>query len=270
MKISGDYHVHTAFCPHGSSDILDSYIEQAIQRGLNEISFTEHAPLPESFQDPTPLQDSAMRWEDLHEYISVIKQAKERYKRQIKINLGFEVDYIEGFEKETTDFLNEYGPFIDDGILSVHMLKTPSEDDFVCIDYSSDEFARIIQLFGSVEAVYDRYYRTVEKAIRADLGTFKPKRIGHLTLIRKFQKKYTVDQSYEAMITYLLDLIVKYHHELDINTAGLFKEHCGTIYPPEQVIYQAIEKGITLKPGSDSHQANHIGRGFEHLSDLLN
>jgi len=147
------------------------------------------------------------------------------------------------------------------------MLKTPSQDDYVCIDFSSEEFAKIIQLFGSVEGVYDRYYRTVEKAIRADLGTYKPKRIGHLTLIQKYQRKYAIDQNYNAMISHLLDLILQNNLELDMNTAGLFKEDCRMMYPPEPIILQAIEKGIPLKPGSDSHESSTIARGFDQLTN---
>ncbi|SHN17625.1 histidinol-phosphatase HisJ [Gracilibacillus kekensis] len=262
MTIKGDYHIHTPFCPHGSNDAIFMYIEQAIKKGLTELSFTEHAPLPKSFTDPTPENDSAMALEDLAAYVQSIKTAKEKYQSNIKINLGFEVDYIEGYEKETTSFLNEYGNVIDDAILSVHMLQSP-DDGYVCIDFSSDEFARIIQQFGSVEAVYDQYYKTLEKAVLSDLGPFKPKRIGHLTLIQKYQKKYAVDQSYQATIDHLLNLIRQEQLELDINTAGLYKEDCQMLYPTEEIIEQAIAKGIVLKPGSDSHESKTIARGFD-------
>ncbi|WP_058307705.1 histidinol-phosphatase HisJ [Gracilibacillus massiliensis] len=262
MTLKGDYHIHTPFCPHGSNDAVSMYIEQAIKKGLTEITFTEHAPLPKNFTDPTPEQDSAMAWEDLDAYLETIETAKKSYQSKIKINLGFEVDYIEGYEQETTSFLNEYGRVIDDAILSVHMLKSP-DDGYVCIDFSSEEFAKIIQQFGSVEAVHYQYYQTLEKAVLSDLGAFKPKRIGHLTLIQKYQKKYAVDQSYQATIDHLLNLIKQEQLELDLNTAGLYKEDCQMLYPPEEIIEQAIAKGIVLKPGSDSHESKTIARGFD-------
>ncbi|MGP4041189.1 histidinol-phosphatase HisJ [Gracilibacillus sp. D59] len=264
MNMRGDYHVHTPFCPHGSNDSIEMYIERAIEKGMNELSFTEHAPLPVNFNDPTPDQDSAMSWEDLDAYIQIIENAKQKYKSKIKINLGFEIDYIEGYEDDTTSFLDQYGHYIDDAILSVHMLRTP-DHNYVCIDFSSEEFARIIQLFGSVEAVYDQYYRTIEKAIISDLGAHKPNRIGHLTLIHKYQRKYAVDQSYNATIARLLDLIQEHQLELDINTAGLYKDDCLELYPPISIIEQVIEKGISWKPGSDSHASETIARGFDQL-----
>ncbi|QGH34660.1 histidinol-phosphatase HisJ [Gracilibacillus salitolerans] len=264
MHMNGDYHVHTPFCPHGSNDSIEMYIEQALEKGIKELSFTEHAPLPVDFTDPTPDQDSAMSWEDLDAYIQLIENAKKTYKSQIKINLGFEVDYIEGYEEATTSFLDRYSHYIDDAILSVHMLRTP-DYNYVCLDFSSEEFARIIQLFGSVEAVYDKYYRTIEKAIISDLGAFKPNRIGHLTLIHKYQRKYAVDQSYNVTIERLLDLIQEHHLELDVNTAGLYKEDCQELYPPLPIIEKAIQKGIRWKPGSDSHVSGTIARGFDQL-----
>ena len=54
-----DGHVHTPFCPHGSKDHFEEYIEKALALGFKEISFTEHAPLPEGFIDTTPTKEVA-------------------------------------------------------------------------------------------------------------------------------------------------------------------------------------------------------------------
>ena len=42
-----DGHIHSPFCPHGTDDSLESYVEEALKQGLVEMSFTEHMPLPE-------------------------------------------------------------------------------------------------------------------------------------------------------------------------------------------------------------------------------
>src|SRR5699024_4968598 len=139
MKIIGDYHVHTPFCPHGTNDAWEDYILKAIAMGLAEISFTEHAPLPQSFTDPVPEQDSAMTLYQIESYFQQGEALKLKYQDQIKINIGFEVDYIEGYEQETKQFLDRYGKRIDDAILSVHMLKFDN-GEYVCLDYSEQEF----------------------------------------------------------------------------------------------------------------------------------
>ncbi|SER09819.1 histidinol-phosphatase (PHP family) [Gracilibacillus ureilyticus] len=264
MAIIGDYHVHTNFCPHGSEHTIEQYIESAISLGLKEISFTEHAPLPQSFADPTPEKDSAMSWDDLSKYIEQITRYKRIYHNKIAINLGFELDYIEGFEDEITYFLNDTGSVIDDSILSVHMLKNPA-DNYVCLDFSREMFAEIINQFGSVDKVYEEYYRTLQLAIQADLGRYKPKRIGHITLIEKFIKKYPPENNYDKTIDLILDEIINQNLSLDINTAGLFKEDCKQIYPSKPVIQKAYNKGIPLIPGSDSHVSSQLTTGFNQL-----
>jgi len=40
-----DGHIHTPFCPHGTADTFEQYIEWFLEHQVDEISFTEHAPL---------------------------------------------------------------------------------------------------------------------------------------------------------------------------------------------------------------------------------
>ena len=264
MPILGDYHIHTPFCPHGTTDTLAAYAEQAIQLGLKEISFTEHAPLPEGFTDPTPDKDSGMRRNQVDAYIKAVQRVKAMYKTDLKIQVGFEVDYIEGFEQATTDFLNTYGDVIEDAILSVHMLKD-DEGAFHCLDFSQAAFGDLVTALGSVENVYRTYFHTVEKSVRSDLGRFKPMRIGHMTLVEKFKRiySYTYSKSMNNQVDQLLNLMKEKGYQLDVNTAGLFKPDCQTVYPNPEVLRRAKEKLVPLKLGSDAHQATDVGRAFQ-------
>ena len=58
---------------------------------------------------------------------------KSKYKSEIKINVGFEIDYLPGFEDWTIDLLNEYGKQIDDSILSLHFQKVLTDFDRLII-----------------------------------------------------------------------------------------------------------------------------------------
>lgn len=259
-----DGHIHTRFCPHGTKDSIEAYVERALSLGLEEISFTEHAPLPDGFTDPTPLQDSAMSKDDLDEYFAVINKAKEKYAGKIIIRTGFEVDYIEGFESETAQFLNQVGPMLDDAILSVHFLK--SDDGYDCVDYSPEHFKKMINDYGSVENIYENYYRTLLKSIVADLGPFKPKRVGHITLVHKFRLKFPVLKSFNHEIDVILKEIKRQGYELDYNGAGMAKPLCRQPYPPADVIEKALSYEIPLVYGSDAHQAKELGQGWDALN----
>ena len=257
-----DGHVHTSFCPHGTKDSLDEYIQRALELGYTEITFAEHAPLPEGFIDPTPMKDSAMRYEDLEPYFQSIEEAKARYRGKIKINIGFEIDFIEGYEEQTANFLGKFGPRLDDAILSVHFLKNPA-GEYDCLDYSPDKYGEMVKQYGSVERVHRHYYQTVLKSLKTNLGPYKPIRIGHITLANKFRLKYPIVQEFTEEILEILKTVAENGYELDYNGAGTAKPLCREPYPPAWVISEAEKLGIRLVYGSDAHQAKELGQGLD-------
>lgn len=258
-----DGHIHTPFCPHGTADALESYIEKAIASGFLDISFTEHAPLPPSFTDTTPMKDSGMSFDVLYRYLDAVEAAKDAYKNDIRIRVGLEVDFIQGFEEETRIFLNEIGPRLDDSILSVHFVKAGPR--YFCLDYSPAVFMELAAAAGSVEAAYGIYYDTVEASIAADLGEFKPKRIGHPTLAHKFQLAHGANIDDELRIKAIIDKIANAGSELDVNSAGYFKPDCLEPYPPKKWIRYADSLGVPLVFGSDAHSAKGLHQGYDRI-----
>jgi histidinol-phosphatase (PHP family) len=263
INLRKDGHIHSPYCPHGTKDSFKDYVEKAIVLGFDEISFTEHAPLPEGFIDPTPLQDSSMKLADLYDYFRDIEDLKKEYLGQIKINCGLEVDYIEGFEAEIRQFLDRVGPQLDDAILSVHFLK--HEKGYDCMDYSPEVFEHLVSIFGSVETVHRKYYQTVIKSVKADLGPYKPKRIGHITLANKFKKKFPTSAIFEKEIFELLTAVKENGYELDYNGAGTAKPLCREPYPPKWIAEKAIAMNIPLVYGSDAHQAKELAQGISFM-----
>lgn len=251
-----DGHIHTKYCPHGSSDNFKQYIENAISIGLKEITFTEHLPLPKNFRDPSPVSDSSMNISDVQNYIDDLSKLKEKYNDRIKINIGFEVDYIEGYEKEIKYLLNVYGKYIDDAIISVHMIKI--KDEYYLIDYSKEEFKNIVDILGGIDNIYTKYYETVRKAIESDLGKYKPKRIGHLNLIRKYCKVFSYDYSKNEALKSLVQAIKDNGYELDYNISGRRKEDCDEAYISGYLLDLVKSQDIKMVLGSDSHSADEI------------
>lgn len=259
-KLKIDGHIHTPFCPHGSTDSFELYIEKAIANNFDSISFTEHAPLPINFIDPTPDQDSGMKAEYLPLYIKQLNELKLKYQAQIDIKIGLEVDYIVGYEEQTKAFLNEFGPMLDDSILSVHFLLL--NDSYTCIDYSKDVYIQFAKEIGSTQAMYDMYYDTVLQSIHADLGPFKPKRIGHPTLIHKFQLAHTETIDDTARIQQVLLEMKRYNLQVDFNSAGFSKEYCKESYPHTQFLPYIRQIGLPFIFGSDAHTASDLHQHY--------
>ncbi|GEK35532.1 histidinol-phosphatase HisJ [Kurthia sibirica] len=258
-----DAHIHSPFCPHGTTDSFESYIEKAISHGLTDITFTEHAPMPKGFIDPTPQKDSGMREEDVLPYIEKIQALQQQYKEHIHIRVGFEIDYIAGFEQQTKEWLNHYGPFIDDSILSVHFLL--HDDQYVCIDYSDDVFIDFASKIGGVQNIYTLYYNSIKASILADLGFFKPKRIGHPTLVHKFQLAHNEAIDDRHAVEEVLHMMAQQQLELDVNSAGYAKKFCKEPYPPLTYFKLIKALNIPIIFGSDAHQAQDLLQYSEYL-----
>lgn len=113
MNSKRDGHVHSHYCPHGSNDSFEEYLTKAIELGIEEITFTEHMTMPEGLVlygiDKEFLSSAAPNIEEMKKYLKEASYYKEKYKDKIKINVGLEVDYLEGYEEFTTNMLNEYG-----------------------------------------------------------------------------------------------------------------------------------------------------------------
>ena len=258
-----DGHIHSPFCPHGTQDPFDKYIEKAIEQNFTEITFTEHAPLPTNFVDPTPDKDSGMVPKDLTAYLETVKQLKQHYKDQITIKVGLEIDYIEGYETETQALLDVAGPVLDDAILSVHFLK--HNDTYTCIDFSNKVYLDFAEQVGGIEALYNLYYDTVLKSIDARLGRFKPRRIGHPTLVHKFQLAHGQKIDDNHRIIEVLTKMKDKGYVLDVNSAGLSKPFCKEPYPPLHMIDYARSISLPYVFGSDAHSVKDLHQHYDTL-----
>ncbi|GIM30102.1 histidinol-phosphatase [Clostridium polyendosporum] len=260
QRIVRDGHIHSPYCPHGTDDSFELYVEEALKLGLKEITFTEHMPLPGSFMEPEFLKTCAPTLDVIEEYIKELDYIKAKYKQNIKINTGFEVDYVEGYEEKIKELLNRYGDKIEDSILSVHFIKV--EDRYYCVDVSPEEFGKLAEKLGGVEKVYDRYYETLLKAVKADLGTFKPKRIGHPTLVRIFNTEYPLEYTNITLLEEIIKEIKIRNYEVDFNTAGIRKPYCKEVYP-SGIFAELVERyAVNVVYGSDAHTALDVGKDF--------
>lgn len=259
-----DGHVHSHYCPHGSNDGFEEYLENAINKGIKEITFTEHMTMPKDLiiegVEENFLDTTAPNIDEIEKYIKEVSYYKERYKEKIKINIGLEVDYLEGYEDFTKKMLDTYGKFLDDAILSTHI--GVYEDKYYCFDYM-ESFDALLKKTRNIEKIYNLYYNTLLKSIKSNLGKFKPKRIGHPTLVRIFNKKYPIEYSNVDLFKEIINEINKRNYEIDYNTAGLRKEFCKETYPSGEFYEIAVRNNVRMVYGSDSHLAKDVGFNFK-------
>ena len=265
-----DGHTHSQFCPHGSREATEQFIERAIALGFETYSLTEHPPLPREFIDPTADNSCGMQQEDLEPYLLHVQELKKRYANRIDIRVGLEVDYIPGYESDISTMLNDYGSQIDDALLSVHFLE--GKGGWRCVDLSPEDFQDgLIDVYGSVEAVHGAYWAFVKQAVEADLGPYKPQRMSHLSLVHKFQLKHPLKNPllWRPRVLEILELIRERGMELDLDAAGLFKPDCREIYPAPWIMAEAVKRRIPFVYGSDTHSVKGVGQGFDEAQRIL-
>lgn len=82
------FHVHTYRCGHASQDSDEAYVQKAIEYGMERIVFTDHAPFPGN-----PF-GSRMKMEEFESYIKSIHSLKKKYKDEIEVLCGLEIEYF--------------------------------------------------------------------------------------------------------------------------------------------------------------------------------
>ncbi|KRL66716.1 histidinol-phosphatase HisJ [Companilactobacillus versmoldensis] len=273
-----DGHTHTELCPHGSGEPVEKMIQRAIQLGMKKYCITEHAPLPPDIADSYAgsvdgIDEASIKVSELPEYFKLTRSLQKKYADQIEISIGFEIDYLQGFEEWTKDFLNEYGPETQESILSVHFMKG-TDDKLWCVDDGVENFQSGFQQFlNDPQDVFRQYYQTVAASVDCDLGQYRPQRIGHMSLVRKYQDYFhlteDLDENNLELVENILRKIKKQDRELDLNLAGLYKPLCNDFYPGKQILRMTQNLSIPLIYGSDAHDIKSVGHGIHLLKTLI-
>lgn len=255
-----DGHVHSPYCPHRyTDDPVSAYVGQAEKNGIKELTFAEHMPtVNEGFPTPLPINFKNPNMDGILEYFDGIKRFRASYKGPVKINIGMEVDYMEGFEEETRAMLSKLGGEMEEGILSVHYVKLGGQYYYISnINY----VAKAIEDAGGAEALNLAYYSTLRKSILADLGPYKPKRLGHCTIIRMGHKRYPGLANDPVILDDIARLISDNGFSIDLNMQGMRNDTCQELFG-EPLLPYAKKYDIPVALGSDSHRAETVGAGF--------
>ena len=88
-----NYHAHTWRCGHATGT-EEEYIQYAIAHGVKYMGFSDHAPFV--FPDGTQSSYRVQR-EEAPGYISLLRELREKYKDQLDMKIGFEMEYYPAY-----------------------------------------------------------------------------------------------------------------------------------------------------------------------------
>jgi histidinol-phosphatase (PHP family) len=235
-----DLHNHTTRCNHAEGSV-DEYIQKAIELGIDIYGFSEHAPM--NFDTKYRLSFDKMR-----EYQDEILDAKERYKNQIDIRLGYEVDFLPNLMdkrvlKSSVDYL----------IGSVHFINKWGFDNPEFIgEYQNRD----------IDKIYQEYFDAIESMAKSGLFDI----VGHLDLIKVF--KFMPKQDIRVLALKALKAIKNSNMVLEINSAG-YRKPIKEQYPSRELLEEAFNMGIDITLSSDAHSIEQIGFKYNKIYSLI-
>jgi histidinol-phosphatase (PHP family) len=231
--------MHTALCGHASGE-PEAYVRHAVQLGLKEIGFSDHAPLL-SHRDPAITMDMSQ----LPLYHRMVEDVRSRYADKITVRTAIEADYMQGFEPRIKTLLDGY-PY-DYVIGSVHFIDKWGFDDPIQMKEWD---------IRDVNEVYRDYHALLRKSALSGLFNI----LGHVDLVKKFDFRPTEDQTDE--IEENARIFEETNMVIEINTSGLRKP-AKEIYPSLHDLKIYCRRGVRITFGSDAHKPKDVGRDLD-------
>lgn len=253
------------FCCH-AKNTLEEIIKAYIKKGFSWVGIAEHMSFPsdellypEEKEAGFDVQETYRRFAD---YISKCRRLQNKYSSSIKIYVGFETEMFNGFESFTKKLIQKFQP--DYIVGSIHHVKD------MCFNESKQGYYDTVQAVGGLEALYCEYFDQQYEMIK----TLKPEVVGHFDIIRIFDPNYHIQLKKPVVqnrIKRNLELIKKLDLIIDYNLRA-FYPGASEPYPSRPILLQALDLGIAVVPGDDSHSIEtvglHVKEGIKILQDL--
>lgn len=257
---NSNFHMHCRFCDGKGEP--EEYVLKAISLGFPSIGFSSHAPLP--FEAVWTMKESKVE-----EYCETLRGLREKYKGQIEIYLGMEIDYLPGINGPALQKFKDLG--LDYTIGSVHCMESGKPGEYLTIDGSVVNFERVLnEVFkGDIQEMVRDYY----KRIRDMVSIHNPSIIGHFDIIKKNNinsSYFSEDEDwYRAEILETLNFLSGTGVIIEVNTGGIARKYIDDIYPTEWILRECKKLNIPIMLNSDAHTPDDIAAYYEEAIGIL-
>lgn len=242
-----NYHSHTYRCGHADFNMKDEdYIKEYIKMGFKKMAFTDHCPQKNEI-DKRP--NIRMKYEERKEYLKSIEDLKEKYKDEIEIYSGYEVEYLPGEENNLLELKKE----TDKLILGQHFVYDDNKElkIFWVDEFSNEELIR--------------YADYIDKAMKLNI----PDIIAHPDIYMLSRNNF--GETEEKVANMICKSAEKYDIPLEINLCKLFnktyidlpieeqrKKLVNVKYPCKEFWNIAKNYDIKVLYGIDAHFGGQI------------
>ena len=259
-----NYHSHTYRCMHADMDMSDEeYIQEYIKMGFKKIAFTDQCPEKNVIDDRPKIR---MKYSQKDEYIKSINILKDKYRNKIKIESGFEVEFMPGDEKNILELKNDS----DKIIIGQHFI------------YDDNKKLKIFSKAECTDEELYRYGEYIKKSMELKIADI----IAHPDIF--LYRRPVFGEVEEAVTRMICEAAEKYNVPLEINLNYIFgktyfenkkynndsfeeqvKKLGNVVYPRKEFWNIVSEYDIKTIYGLDTHRRGQIML-FNELVDLAN
>lgn len=243
MKLQS-LHTHSLFDDGKST--MEQMVQSAIAHGLSAMGFSGHSPMP------TP-QGWTVQLEDLPKYRAEAARLKEKYRDQIPLYCGIELDLCSNIPLEPYEYV----------IGSAHHI--PVDGGWVSVD-DSVEVSRnnVKNLFhGDSDAYSKAYYEQIARVAQMDQVQI----VGHFDQLTKFNEieplVNTDTLAYYRYAMQALEALIAAGKIFEINTGAISRGYRTTPYPAFWLLQQMQRMGARITITADAHHADGIACHYE-------
>jgi len=236
-----DLHNHTILCNHATGT-TEEYIKKAIELKIDVFGFSEHAPM--HFDE-----NYRLKLEDKKFYENDVLTLKEKYKNDIEILLGYEVDYLKG-DYILPEVINSKVDYL---IGSVHFIN----DGW---GFDNPEFIGEYKN-KNIDTIWEDYFEAITNMAKSNMFNI----VGHLDLIKVF--KFLPTKDIKSIAHKALKQIKESNMVVEINSAG-YRKPIAEQYPSKELLELCFELNIPITFSSDAHSVDQVGLNYQKATTL--
>jgi len=246
-----DYHVHESHSRDAPTATIQSIIEAAEAKGVEEVAFTSHLILE------GPDMYLGVQMDELDGYFRQVEEAQRD--TAVRLRAGLEVDYFSSQERQIEAIIDEHP--LDYVLGSTHYING--------VDVGSRVEAKKFFMGRPLGEAADEYFAVWKKAVES--GLFDS--MAHPDYWRKFLHTARAEPAtwdeYGEVVAEAIDSLVSSDVGVEVNTSAT-RHGLGGFYPVRGFLEAAHGAGVRkVTLGSDTHVPEVLGYLIPEAAGLL-
>ena len=253
--IRQNLHTHCTYCD--GKNTLEEMVLAAIDKGFSSLGFSSHCFSNLSY-DECGIKTAS----DYEAYLSEVEALKQKYKNQISIYRGIELE-----SRIKDELYPNPGPRLDYSIGSIHWFYLDSRHWEV--DYKAEILLQAKEAFGGFRPLIESYYNEVIEFAKHSSYSIT----GHIDLVTKFSELnsfgFENESWYRDAALSAAESVVKCGKLIEINTGAISRGYRTTPYPAPFILKRLAELNAPIIVTTDCHSANNIDIKYDETVSML-